>query len=322
MLTSPCWCRPPSKSVEDSHSEDMVEAMTAFASAKSQDSPNTTESREPRIQTVELKTPKEVSQDVPPGPVNVHKKPNPPAEATAVKDPSIEPNSEGENPAGSGSPSGRLPDGIILSPPPQSQRSDIESLYASPSPKATVDLEPIELDSDPDFEMLEQMLLSHRGTQPSQSVKKEVLSQPPILPGISRTTLKRQRSDPSHQESPTQEPQADRPAKRPRAKGSRSSVSATALNDRKKHPEFWDLDGTVVLQVDDIIFRVMRSTLSKASPWFQRLFSENLEHVEIMAGCPVYVIDEDVSPLDFSNLLGGLENGLWVERLNLVCPTS
>jgi hypothetical protein len=51
-------------------------------------------------------------------------------------------------------------------------------------------------------------------------------------------------------------------------------------------------------------------TLSNASHWFQRLFSESFEQIEIMAGCSVYMVDEDISPLDFANLLGGLESGL------------
>lgn len=188
-------------------------------------------------------------------------------------------------------------------------KSDIESLYASPSPeKMITELDPIELDSDPDFEMMERMLLSHRG--PSSQPQ---TTQSPVLSGTNRP-LKRQWSHPSligSSQVPTQTPQLDsKRTKRPRLNGPHSFDSATVLNDRKKHPEFWELDGTVILQVDDILFRVMRSTLSKASPWFQRLFSEEHDHLEIMAGCPVYVIEEDFSHLDFENLLRGLENGL------------
>ena len=213
------------------------------------------------------------------------------------------------------------PDGsLVKSSPGEStqdltDKSDIESLYASPSPEMkTMELDPIELDSDPDFEMMERMLLSHRGpSSQSQSVKKESVVQSPAPFGTKRP-LKRQRSHPSLIECsqvPTQTPQADlKQAKRPRVNGSHSSDSAIVLHDRKKHPEFWDLDGTVILQVDDVLFRVMRSTLSKASPWFQRLFDEERDHLEIMAGCPVYTVEEDFSHLDFANLLRGLENGL------------
>ena len=208
---------------------------------------------------------------------------------------------------------------LTESPPAQSTHSspepDIESLYASPSPEKTVtELVPIELDSEPDFEMMERTLLSHRGplSQPLL-LKGEPTAQPLVLSQANRT-LKRQRSHPSPDEfsqAPIQTPQVDsKPAKRPRVNGPRSSNSTVVLNDRRKHPEFWDLDGTVVLQVDDVLFRVMRSTLSKASPWFQRLFSEEFDHLEIMAGCPVYIIEEDFSHLDFANLLRGLENGL------------
>ena len=82
-------------------------------------------------------------------------------------------------------------------------KSDIESLYASPSPEKTAtELQPIELDSDPDFEMLERMLFSHRGpsSQP-QPIKKDSTTQPP---GLSKTErpLKRQRGHPSLTEFP------------------------------------------------------------------------------------------------------------------------
>ena len=214
---------------------------------------------------------------------------------------------EKETPTQSGNPPEGSPAGRPLTSP---YKSDIESLYASPSPKMITDLEPIELESEPDFEMMEQMLLSHRGPHSSQSTKKESSTQPPP-PCKTPRPLKRQRSHPSihgSSQALTQEPQAG--VKRPRVQGLRSSNSAAALGDRKKHPEFWDLDGTVVLQVEDVLFRVMRSTLGKASPWFQRLFSGDFEHLEIMAGCPVYLIEEDLGHLDFANLLSGLENGL------------
>ena len=280
------------------------------------DPPNPTKSENPTraaSQTVGKNVaPEKVAQGGPPNSADV---------ATA-KDPNLsqvtepEPNQDetavesGKRPEGS--PAKSLPDESTQDP---FDESDIESLYASPSPeKMNVELDPIELESDPDFEMMERMLLSHRGpsSQPL-SIKKESTAQSPALFGTKRP-LKRQRSLPSligSSQVPTQTLQAELgQAKRPRVNGPHSSVPAMVLNDRKKHPEFWDLDGTVVLQVDDVLFRVMRSALSKASPWFQRLFSEEPDHLEIMAGCPVYMIEEDFSHLDFVNLLRGLENGL------------
>lgn len=217
--------------------------------------------------------------------------------------------------------SGNLPEGPPAENPPREStqdsfnKSDIESLYASSSPeKVVTELEPIELDSDPDFDMMERMLFSHRGSaSQSQSIKKEPTTQPLVWSGT-RRPLKRQRSHPSLAESPQVTPQASqadgKPAKRSRVSGPHSPDSVVVLNDRRKHPEFWDLDGTVVLQVDDVLFRVMRSTLGKASPWFQRLFGGGRDHLEIIAGCPVYTIEDDFSDLDFANLLRGLENGL------------
>jgi len=264
--------------------------------------------------------PRKAVQGGPADSVDASSNPNP-GDVATVKDPNPSRVAEPEpNQNETFIESGKRREGSpVKSPPGQSTQnsyqSDIESLYASPSPeKAATELEPIEIDSDPDFEMMERILLSHRGpSSQSQPIKKEstVQYQVPLDTG---RLLKRQRSHPSPNKSSqalTQTPQADmKPAKRPRINAPRSSDSAVVLNERRKHPEFWDLDGTVILQVDDVLFRVMRSTLSKASPWFQRLFSEELGHLEIMAGCPVYTIEEDFSYLDFANLLRGLENGL------------
>ena len=273
-------------------------------------------------QTVEKNTiPEKVVQGGPPNSADVGSDPNPDAVA-ATKDPNPSRVAEPElSQNGTIVEPGNRPEGSPAKSPPDEStqdllyKSDIESLYASPSPEKTImELDPIELDSDPDFEMMELMLLSHRGpSSQSQSIKKESTAQSPAFFETKRP-LKRQRSHPSLLESsqvPTQPPQADlKQVKRLRVNGPHSPGSVMVLNDRKKHPEFWDLDGTVILQVDDVLFRTMRSTLSKASPWFQRLFSEERHHLEIMAGCPVYQIEEDFNHLDFANLLRGLENGL------------
>ena len=190
------------------------------------------------------------------------------------------------------------PDGVAATDPSPSQVAE----------QTVTERIPIEPDSDMGFEATEQTSLSHRG--PSRSIKKV----PAPVPSQIKRSLKRQRSHPSPNEfsqASSQTPQVDsKPPKRPRVAGPHPPGSTVVLNNRRKHPEFWDLDGTVVLQVDNVLFRVMRSTLSKASPWFRRLFSEELDYLEIMAGCPVYTIEEDLSDLDFANLLRGMENGL------------
>lgn len=282
-----------------------------------QESPSSTDLQNPTGPCGVTSSPGKVVQGGPPDPAGTKSDPKhddivtAEAQSTAqVAEPQLAEPQPDRN--GTHTESGNLPeDPPEESQPAPSYKSDIESLYASSSPEKTaMEIEPIELDSDPDFEKMEQMLFSHRGPlSQSQPVRKESTVQSPTP-----RSLKRQRSHPSLSlcsQTATQEPRAgSKPAKRPRVKGSHPSDSGVTLNDRKKHPDFWDLDGTVVLQVDDTLFRVMRSTLSKASPWFQRLFSEDLDHLEVMAGCPVYLIEEDLSHLDFANLLRGLENGL------------
>lgn len=276
---------------------------TRLSSAKPQGSPNPTKAHN-TTPLVGGDASEKVSQGGPPDQVDVNNKSNP-GEATTAKDPSPPRVVElGPNENGALTQSGDL--GLPARSSPRSCRSDIESLYALSPPNMAGEIEPIDLESDPDFEMMERMLLSHRGPQSSQPVKEEPPSQPLASFKNSRL-LKRQRSHPSlpgSSQAPAQEPRAgSKPVKRPRVKG-------PSLNDRKKHEDFWDLDGTVVLQVENVIFRVMRSTLSKASPWFRKMFNENFDQLEIMAGCPVYTVEEDLSHLDLANLLCGLENGL------------
>ena len=315
---SPEWPKlPPSPdpppSEPASHKETPAPSRTRLPHMVPQNQPQPNGS----TQVAKESTPGRISQGGPPDPVDETNSPgcNHP---TAAKNPgplrvAEQGLDQNETSAGSRNPPAQ-------SPPDQSAKNSynscIESLYASRSPKKpNTEFEPIELDSEPGFKMMEQMELSHPGV-PSQSqrIKKEEDDQPQT-PLKNQRHLKRQRSRPSQSHTPAQVPTQDPrtgsgPVKRLRVKEPQPSDLAVALNDRRKHPDFWDLDGTAVLQVDDVLFRVVRSTLSKVSPWFQRLFSKDFENIEVMAGCPVYMIEEDLSHLDFASLLRGLENGL------------
>jgi hypothetical protein len=84
-----------------------------------------------------------------------------------------------------------------------------------------------------------------------------------------------------------------------------------ALGNQMKHPEFWALDGSVVLQVKKVLFRTSRSMLARKSPYFAGLFKSHRDVEESIAGCPVFEVTE-VEVVDFERLMGAMENGMLV----------
>ncbi|KAI0943729.1 hypothetical protein AcW1_002820 [Taiwanofungus camphoratus] len=127
--------------------------------------------------------------------------------------------------------------------------------------------------------------------------------------------------------------QASRPTKRPRLNVPSASAPATSTRKSKRaslrtsrHPTFWHLDGSVVLQVHKTLFKLHRSRLVQQSEYFAALFSgtrrgqatdeEDLEgetngivQGEIIDSCPVYKITT-VSVEDFVSLLTALDSGI------------
>ncbi|TFK85399.1 hypothetical protein K466DRAFT_494802 [Polyporus arcularius HHB13444] len=94
---------------------------------------------------------------------------------------------------------------------------------------------------------------------------------------------------------------------------------------RKRSANFWHLDGSVVVQVQNTLFRLHRSRLMQQSDYFSALFSGNNERcvsvslaarasisgeeADVVDSCPVYVA-RGVSVLDFERLLTALDAGI------------
>ncbi|EKM50974.1 uncharacterized protein PHACADRAFT_187594 [Phanerochaete carnosa HHB-10118-sp] len=93
-----------------------------------------------------------------------------------------------------------------------------------------------------------------------------------------------------------------------------------------KHAEHWHIDGSVVLQLGGVAFRLHRSRLSQQSTFLAKLFHDGREGREIinvvfeervtrakrqgsMDDQPLYVID-GVAPDDFAKLLNALDNAI------------
>ncbi|KAJ8456547.1 hypothetical protein ONZ51_g12060 [Trametes cubensis] len=91
---------------------------------------------------------------------------------------------------------------------------------------------------------------------------------------------------------------------------SRAKAKAAAP-PRKRSANFWHLDGSVVVQVQNTLFRLHRSRLAQQSDYFAKLFQNNDGSVQqdIVDSCPVYVA-KGVSVLDFERLLTAQDAGI------------
>lgn len=75
----------------------------------------------------------------------------------------------------------------------------------------------------------------------------------------------------------------------------------------RRHEEWWLLDGSVVLELHGVLFRLVRSTLSRKSTFFEDLFKE--PPADTLDSCPLYVIDRGTVD-DFAALLKAMDEGL------------
>ncbi|KAI0086017.1 hypothetical protein BDY19DRAFT_1075426 [Irpex rosettiformis] len=87
-----------------------------------------------------------------------------------------------------------------------------------------------------------------------------------------------------------------------------------ARKSRTRHPRYWFLDGSVVVQLEDIMFRLHRSRLASQSTYFQELFSSDLgalgeDPFDFVEQYPVYPV-KGVSVTDFEELLVALDNAI------------
>ncbi|KAL1679847.1 hypothetical protein EV122DRAFT_209173 [Schizophyllum commune] len=78
----------------------------------------------------------------------------------------------------------------------------------------------------------------------------------------------------------------------------------------KKHEDFWALDGSVILQVEDCQFKLHRSSLAKQSAWMSVLFEEAPDGEDV-GGMPIYCLDKTgLRASDFEVLLRTWENAM------------
>jgi hypothetical protein len=91
---------------------------------------------------------------------------------------------------------------------------------------------------------------------------------------------------------------------------------------RKRDSDFWHLDGSVIIQVQNTMFRLHKSFLIRKSRYFADLLDSNGE-TEILDKCPVYSVEEDLRADDFRNLLKALDDGMYVSLfIPFIRPTD
>ncbi|KAG8930451.1 hypothetical protein FRC02_004162 [Tulasnella sp. 418] len=143
-------------------------------------------------------------------------------------------------------------------------------------------------------------------TAPTVTPRRKVsASQPPILSDRDEDTSTSVIRTPPRRRSLTSEDKQGTPFPNPPIDPavSQSTPSSTPRVLSHRHPDFWFLDGSIVLRLGKTVFRVHKSQMVSKSPFFIDLFHE--ETSEMMDGCPVYELPSDmnITVLDFSRLL-------------------
>ncbi|KAI0338828.1 hypothetical protein BDW22DRAFT_1362552 [Trametopsis cervina] len=157
---------------------------------------------------------------------------------------------------------------------------------------------------------------------PSQVVKSSTQSQGKTTlatDAVEPNTTSEHLSDTSESEH---EEEKNRYTKRARRSG--SSTGPTPRNKRRtKHETYWFLDGSVILELGGIMFKLHRSRLVQHSSFFFELFSntmrdspdrqadskEQVDLFDFVDKCPVYPL-KGVSVKDFEELLLALDNAI------------
>ncbi|KAJ6464536.1 hypothetical protein C8R45DRAFT_1107418 [Mycena sanguinolenta] len=95
------------------------------------------------------------------------------------------------------------------------------------------------------------------------------------------------------------------------------SKKISAAAPAHKHEDHWALDGNVIIQVQDVKYKLQKSRLAKHSPWFCGLFDGQKvaggEHVERTEddSAPTYILSlPDLTAKDFTRLLDAFDKAI------------
>lgn len=80
-----------------------------------------------------------------------------------------------------------------------------------------------------------------------------------------------------------------------------------------RHSRFWAMDGSVVIDVHNTLFKLHRSRLTQQSDYFKNLFHDDSARGDqarrIEDGCPIYTVD-CMSVTDFVQLLTSMDDAM------------
>lgn len=77
----------------------------------------------------------------------------------------------------------------------------------------------------------------------------------------------------------------------------------------QKHPQFWDKHGNVVVQVENMLFRIHGPNLTRHSEFVSAIF--NIKAEKYYEGVPLHCF-LSVNARDFESLLFAIDNALYV----------
>ncbi|TRM66359.1 hypothetical protein BD626DRAFT_487571 [Schizophyllum amplum] len=161
---------------------------------------------------------------------------------------------------------------------------DLERLNP-PSPKTTVKEED------------EDSIVYVSSRDPSPAPRARVVQPPPSSskppkPRMLSATQAQSSQSPRIKPKPASSRNAQRPGLKRRLSTSLADASSSPKRARAavKHEDFWALDGSVILQVENVQFKLHRSSLAKQSAWMAVLFEESPDSEDI-GGVPIYCLD-------------------------------
>ncbi|KAF8067815.1 hypothetical protein FPV67DRAFT_1493711 [Lyophyllum atratum] len=184
-----------------------------------------------------------------------------------------------------------------------------KSSWKKPKVEETEEAEPIHyieiLDSSSGSEREEPR--HSRNTEPKSKSRRALPSQ---TKGSQKARRKRTPS-PVASASTSRQPFQQRPVTPPR-KPPRKRAKAGSYT---KHPVHWHLDGSVLIQIGSMRFKLHRSVLVRHSEWFQHTFERGEDAPEraseLVDNLPLYYLDGlGVDPHNFSVLLHALDDAI------------
>ncbi|KAH9918696.1 hypothetical protein B0H21DRAFT_895581 [Amylocystis lapponica] len=123
---------------------------------------------------------------------------------------------------------------------------------------------------------------------------------------------------PPPQSQPPHSSNSSRRAKRLRIDSPPASSPVRVKANPSRHLQFWHLDGSVVIQIENTIFRLHRSRLAQQSGYFANTFAKSPAEPNVIElgdddgvvdRCPVYKV-AGVAVDDFAALLTALDSGI------------